>query len=160
MSRYTICQIGPDQVTSMRALLDLFGREFEDAATYSSCQPLDAYLSDLLRNDSFIALAAFEGKVIVGGLAAYVLPKFEQARSEIYIYDLAVDRGHRRQGIATGLINQLKSLAKARGAWVIYVQADYGDDPAVTLYTKLGVREDVMHFEIDPGKDSKPAAPN
>lgn len=25
-----------------------------------------------------------------------------------------------------------------------------GDDPAVALYTKLGVREDVMHFDIAP----------
>ena len=30
------------------------------------------------------------------------------------------------------------------------VQADYGDDPAIALYTKLGVREDVMHFDIAP----------
>jgi aminoglycoside 3-N-acetyltransferase I len=30
------------------------------------------------------------------------------------------------------------------------VQADYGDDPAVALYTKLGVREDVMHFDLPP----------
>lgn len=27
---------------------------------------------------------------MVGGLAAYVLPKFEQERSEVYIYDLAI----------------------------------------------------------------------
>ena len=25
-----------------------------------------------------------------------------------------------------------------------------GDDPAVALYTKLGVREDVMHFDLPP----------
>jgi hypothetical protein len=31
---------------------------------------------------------------------------------------------------------------------VIYVQADLGDDPAIALYTKLGVREDVLHFDI------------
>jgi len=29
-------------------------------------------------------------KTVVGGLAAYVLEKFEQQRREIYIYDLAV----------------------------------------------------------------------
>jgi aminoglycoside 3-N-acetyltransferase I len=34
---------------------------------------------------------------------------------------------------------------------VIYVQADYGDDPAIALYTKLGAREDVMHFDIAVG---------
>lgn len=35
------------------------------------------------------------------------------------------------------------------GAYVIFVQADYGDEPAISLYTKLGRREDVMHFDID-----------
>ncbi len=25
-----------------------------------------------------------------------------------------------------------------------------GDDPAIALYTKLGVREDVLHFDIAP----------
>lgn len=31
---------------------------------------------------------------------------------------------------------------------VIFVQADVGDAPAVALYSKLGVREDVLHFDI------------
>jgi len=31
---------------------------------------------------------------------------------------------------------------------MLYVQADYGDDPAIALYEKLGTREDVMHFDI------------
>ena len=87
---------------------------------------------------------------MVGGLAAYVLPKFEQARSEIYIYDLAVDEAHRRQGIATAMIEELRKIATSKGAYVIYVQADHGDAAAIALYTKLGVREDVLHFDIDP----------
>jgi aminoglycoside 3-N-acetyltransferase I len=44
----------------------------------------------------------------------------------------------------------VREIASRRGAWVVYVQADYGDDPAIALYTKLGVREDVMHFDIKP----------
>ena len=40
------------------------------------------------------------------------------------------------------------ALARQRGAWVVFVQADHGDDPAVALYTKLGTREDVMHFDL------------
>jgi len=31
---------------------------------------------------------------------------------------------------------------------VIFVQADLGDAPAIALYTKLGAREDVLHFDI------------
>jgi aminoglycoside 3-N-acetyltransferase I len=30
------------------------------------------------------------------------------------------------------------------------VQADRGDEAAIALYTKLGIREDVLHFDIAP----------
>ncbi len=143
-------KLGPDHVATMRAVLDMFGREFGDAAAYCDHQPSTDYLANVLCSETFIALAALRQDTVVGGLAAYVLPKFEQARSEIYIYDLAVASEYRRQGIATALITHLKREAVALGAYVIYVQADYGDDPAVALYTKLGIREDVMHFDIDP----------
>lgn len=55
---------------------------------------------------------------------------------------------HRRKGIATALVRELKQIAAVRGAYVIFVQADLGDDPAIELYTKLGIREDVLHFDI------------
>ena len=142
--------LGLPHLAEMRGLLAMFGQAFEDVPTYTSHQPDDGYLKTLLTSDTFVALAALEGDAVVGGLAAYVLPKFEQARSEMYIYDLAVAETHRRQGIATALIEALKRIAAARNVYVIFVQADHGDDPAIALYTKLGVREDVLHFDIDP----------
>ncbi len=45
---------------------------------------------------------------------------------------------------------QLRHVATQRGAWVIFVQADLGDDPAIALYDKLGTREEVLHFDIEP----------
>jgi aminoglycoside 3-N-acetyltransferase I len=39
-------------------------------------------------------------------------------------------------------------MAAARAAYVIFVQADLADVPAIKLYTKLGIREDVSHFDI------------
>ena len=39
-------------------------------------------------------------------------------------------------------------IAAERGVWIIYVQADHGDIPAIALYDKFGVREDVFHFDI------------
>lgn len=141
-------RLGPADLDLMDAMLTMFGIAFEDVETYGRSRPEAAYLERLLGSDSFIALAAVEGDAVIGGLAAYELQKFEQARSEIYIYDLAVAEAHRRRGVATALIEALKSEARARGAWVIFVQADYVDDPAVALYTKLGTREDVMHFDI------------
>ena len=145
---FTIREVARDEVELMRALLDMFGRAFDEVTTYSSRQPGAAYLERLLSTDYFIALVALSGETVVGGLAAYELRKFEQERSEVYIYDLAVDAAHRRRGIATALINEVKQLAAARGAYVVFVQADRGDDPAIALYTKLGIREDVVHFDL------------
>ena len=141
------------EVPVLRAALDLFGQAFGEVDTYSARQPDDAYLAALLASPTFVAIAALGGDVVVGALAGYVLPKFEQARSEFYIYDLAVAGTHRRRGVATAMVRSLRQLAEERGIYVIYVQADHGDDPAVALYTKLGVREDVMHFDIAPAPD-------
>lgn len=142
--------LGPDDIATMNRLLAVFGEAFADPDTYGAKRPGADYLRRLLRGDSFIALAALQGGDVVGGIAAYELHKFEQQRSEIYIYDLAVLAAHRRQGIATALIEMLKKIAAARGAYAIFVQADTGieDEPAIALYTKLGVREDVLHFDI------------
>ena len=133
----------------MKAMLAMFGEAFGEVEAYTASRPSDAYLQRLLGRDNFIALAAVRGGGVVGGLAAYVLEKFEQERSEIYIYDLAVAEEHRRTGIATALIEQLREVARGRGAYVIFVQADHVDPPAIALYTKLGTREDVLHFDID-----------
>jgi aminoglycoside 3-N-acetyltransferase I len=140
--------IGPDDVPLMHRMLRMFGEAFNDAESYTSTPPTDGYIRRLLASAHFIALVALAGDDVIGGLAAYELNKFEQERSEIYIYDLAVAEGHRRRGIATALIQELKTIAASRGAYVIFVQADLGDDPAIALYTKLGAREDVLHFDI------------
>ncbi len=145
-----IRHLTPDDIALMEALLTKFGEVFNDVDTYNGNRPGADYLRQLLGSDSFIALVAIKNGDVVGGIAAYELRKFEQERSEIYIYDLAVATAHRREGIATALIEELKKVAAERGAYVIFVQADTGveDEPAIALYTKLGVREDVLHFEI------------
>lgn len=59
-----------------------------------------------------------------------------------------MDEAWRRRGIATRLIDALRAIARDRGVWVVYVQADPPDAPAMALYSKLGTREDVCHFDI------------
>lgn len=149
---FTVQRLAPGDIALFRALNALFGRAFDDADVYGGAPPSDAYLEGLLAKEHVIPLVALSDGQLIGGLVAYELDKFEQERREIYIYDLAVDDGHRRQGVASALIQHLGAIASGRGAWVIYVQADYGDDPAIALYTKLGRREDVMHFDIDPAE--------
>lgn len=144
----SILRLTSHDTSRFRELNAVFGEAFEDPDTYGAQPPSDDYVRGLLAKDHVIALAALVDEKVIGGLVAYVLDKFERARREVYIYDLAVLKPYRRQGIATSLIGHLHEISATLGAWVIYVQADYGDDPAIALYTKLGVREDVMHFDI------------
>ena len=148
--RFDIQRLGPAELAAMRDLNALFGVAFDDPASYAAEPPDDAWLKRFLAREHVIVLVALRAGEVVGGLVAYELEKFERARREIYIYDLAVAEAHRRQGVATGLIGRLKQIARAREAWVIFVQGDYGDDPALALYDKLGSREEVLHFDIKP----------
>jgi aminoglycoside 3-N-acetyltransferase I len=152
---HEIRKLGPADLTLMHGMLTVFGEAFDEVETYGKARPRAEYLARLLGSDDFIALAAVAGERVIGGLAAYELRKYEQERSEIYIYDLAVAAAYRRQGVATALIGELTELAAPRGAYVVFVQADYVDPPAIALYSKLGQREEVLHFDIPvPGRSA------
>jgi ribosomal protein S18 acetylase RimI-like enzyme len=145
---YRIAQLPQTDVAAMKQLLKVFGEAFGDLPTYQDAVPHEAYLASLLASATFLAVVAMHGAEVVGGLAAYELPKFERIRREIYIYDLAVAETHRRRGLARRLILELRRIARERGAYVIYVQADLADAPAIALYESLGTRENVLHFDI------------
>ena len=140
-------RLGVSDVALMQAANRLFADVFGEEG-YHGPPAGPAHLEKLLGDEKFFALAAFVDGEMVGALAAYELVKFEAERSEIYIYDLAVIEEHRRQGVATALIEALNPIALDCGAWVIFVQADPPDEPAVALYDKLGTREEVLHFDI------------
>ena len=147
-SGITIRRLGPKDVPLLRELNALFGEAFGEPATYGAERPSDSYVAGLLGKDHVAVLVAQAGQEVVGGLVAYELDKFERERREVYIYDLAVAAAFRRRGVATALISHLREIGRGRGARVVFVQADYGDDPAIALYEKLGVREEVLHFDM------------
>ena len=148
MPLHDIRRLGPDDLDLHARLMTLFGEAFEDPATYTGARPGPDHVRKLLNDQGFLALIALSDGAVIGGLAAYELVKFERERSEFYIYDLAVAAGFRRKGVATALIGRLRGIASERGALVIFVQADQGDGPAIALYEGLGIREDVLHFDI------------
>jgi aminoglycoside 3-N-acetyltransferase I len=146
---FNVRRLTRNDVPLLRALNAVFGEAFGEPETYGAEPPTDEYLAALLGNEHVVALVALVSEDVTGGLVAYELDKFERARREMYIYDLAIAERHRRRGMATALIERLREIAAERGAWVVYVQADHGDKPAIALYEKLGKREEVLHFDIE-----------
>jgi aminoglycoside 3-N-acetyltransferase I len=142
-----IQRLGAADVEVMQRANALFAEVFGEEGYHGPGPGMD-HLRHLLGDDKFIAMVAWDDDRMAGALAAYELVKYEAERSEIYIYDLAVREEYRRRGVATALIEALKPIASDRGAWVIFVQADPPDAPAVALYDKLGTREEVLHFDI------------
>jgi aminoglycoside 3-N-acetyltransferase I len=147
--RYFYRRLTDADASLLRDLLRVFGEAFDQVGIYQRSVPSDDYLTRLLINRHFIVVVAMNGKEVVGGLAAYEFYKFEQDRREIYIYDLAVMKGHRRRGVAKGLIGELKKIASERNVYVIFVQADTEDGPAIALYEGLGTKKTAYHFDIE-----------
>lgn len=138
----------PADVLLVRKLNLLFADAFHDTETYDSSPPRDSYIGGLLADPRTLVLVALAHTEMAGGLVAYELRKFEQERSEIYIYDLAVAEPFRRRGIASALLERVCRIAAERGAKSVYVQANYVDEPALALYGKFGDRQEVLHFDI------------
>jgi aminoglycoside 3-N-acetyltransferase I len=147
--RYFYRQLTPADASLLKDLLRVFGEAFDQIDTYQHSVPSDDYLTRLLTKQHFIAVVAMNGKEVVGGLVGYELDKFERDRREIYIYDLAVAETHRRRGVARGLIGKLSKIASERNVYVIFVQADTDDGPAIARYESLATKETAYHFDIE-----------
>lgn len=145
---HTYARLSGEHVDELKALVRVFGEAFGELDTYQKAVPSDEYLRSLLSTPQFVALVAIAEGEVIGGLAAYVLEKFEQERREIYIYDLAVQERHRRKGVARGLLHELKRVARQSEAYLIYVQADKSDRAAIRLYESVGHKKDVFQFDI------------
>jgi ribosomal protein S18 acetylase RimI-like enzyme len=58
--------------------------------------------------------------------------------TEMFLYELAVDEGHQRQGIGTELVQALGELARSQGCYGMWVLADDDNAAAGATYRKAG----------------------
>lgn len=117
-----------------RALFQLLSRVFEHEQEDLD----DAWLDRLLAREDFWALGAYEDGEVVGGLTAHTLPLTRAARTELFLYDIAVDPEHQRKGVGRALVEELRTRAALAGIGVAFVAADNEDTHALDFYRALG----------------------
>ena len=89
----------------------------------------------LLADERTIFVAAFAGEEPVGFAFGYLLPRRHGEPSMLFIYELEVAEAHRRQGLATRLLRELRAQA---GGVEAFVLTEPDNVPANATYAKLG----------------------
>jgi aminoglycoside 3-N-acetyltransferase I len=138
-----IRRLAPGDVALARAtfalMVEVFGEEV--------AAPLgETYLARVLARDDFWAYAAVVDARPVGGLTAHALPMTRAESTELFIYDLAVQPSHQRQGIGRALVGALLAAAREAGIASVFVPADNEDEHALDFYRAIGGAEAPVTF--------------
>jgi ribosomal protein S18 acetylase RimI-like enzyme len=91
-------------------------------------------------------LATIDGTAV--GFVSGVELTHPDKGTEMFLYELAVDEGHRRSGIGTALVEALRELAHERGCYDMWVLTDEDNDAALGTYRKSGSAESSTHVML------------
>jgi ribosomal protein S18 acetylase RimI-like enzyme len=82
-------------------------------------------------------LIAYSGDVPAGFVSGVEVTHPDKG-TEMFLYELAVDEAHRRQGIGTALVEAIRDLARERGCYGMWVLTDDDNAAAGATYRKAG----------------------
>lgn len=85
-------------------------------------------------------LLAYVGDETVGMISG-VETTHPDKGTEMFLYELGVAEGHRRQGIGRALVGALADLARERGCYGMWVGVDPDNDAALATYQSGGADE-------------------
>lgn len=122
---------------------------FENVFEWSNFQtPNPVYLKKLLGNNHFIVLIAVNENIVVGGLTAYILDRYDSDKPSAYIYDIAVIKKMQRKGIGKNLITTFTEYCRKNKFSEAFVQAEMDDTQAINFYKKTPISGELRatHF--------------
>ena len=141
---FEIKQLDQNDIEMVRQLLLLFEKIFEKK---NSIPVSELYLAGLLKRPDFILYVAIYRNEIIGGLTAYLLPGYYSEQSEIFIYDIAIQKEFQRKGVGKKLLLAIKEFGKKNGIKELFVAANEEDEHALDFYQSTGGKaEKVFHF--------------
>ncbi len=106
------------------------GRVFDDP-------PLPDAVTKFLADPNHHLLIAYSHGVPVGFVSGVEVTHPDKG-TELFLYELAVEPGHRHHGIGTTLVEKLSELAREKGCYGMWVLADDDNAAAAATYRKAG----------------------
>jgi len=145
-------QIRPFEPGDRNQLLSLATRLTEGVASWRdpasvrrvAQQWVQASVDAAAQPDHAVYVADLSGQLI--GFVGLRERAHFTGQTDVYIGELAVRPGFERRGIATALLNAAEAWAAKRGAAFLTLHTGAANQPARSLYARLGYREEEIQF--------------
>jgi len=112
------------------------GRVMEAADLFDNAPQKDA-VAKFLADPTHHLIIAYSHGVPVGFVSGVEVTHPDKG-TEMFLYELAVEEGHRHHGIGSELVKGLSDVAQARGCYGMWVLADDDNAAAAATYRKAG----------------------
>jgi aminoglycoside 3-N-acetyltransferase I len=136
---YTIQKLAPGDTDLAKKLFWFFQTD-DDVA--EPVIPSDIYINTLLLRDDFHVIVALQNGGLIGGVTAFELPMYKEEIKEMFLYEIAVEPGYRKMGVAKTLIGFLKTIGVTKGMKEMYVGTTNDNEAAMKLYKSSGGEEE------------------
>jgi GNAT superfamily N-acetyltransferase len=137
MNRVSSIRIRPASIGDAGAIAELVGELGYDASLPELNERLERLLG---RPDAGVLVAEVGGRP--AAVASYqIIELLERSRPQCRITALVTGSGHRRQGVATALIEAIEAVARERGCFRLEVTSRPERVDALGFYTARGFHE-------------------
>ena len=101
----------------------------------------DVHLRRALENPACYFIVCLVDSTPVGYLSAYGFPAVDADCIQVYLYDIVVAESHRRRGIASRMIEELKRYCEEDEADHIWVGTALENEPAHRTFERTGAQK-------------------
>ena len=123
----------------------------------------DRHLRRFLQKPENVLIVATDAGGPIGFALAYLLDRADRDRRMMLFYEIEVEVGHRRQGVARAMVDLLKSLCAQQNVFKMWVHTNRSNRAAVALYERTGgtahSSADEISFRYDFGPQEPPLEP-
>jgi aminoglycoside 3-N-acetyltransferase I len=96
------------------------------------------YMERFLLNPLNYLIVAEVDDDLAGFLLAHALQRLKQESYKMFIYEIDVAEKHRRKGVGTALINQVRRIVRDEKMMNAFVFTNYSNEGAVEFYKNTG----------------------